>query len=104
MTGIKNVELVQAIVHKVGNPTRGEALKTSTNVLSLNDSIVRDLLAQYFLNSFNENEQYHFTHISNVNLNEVYTYVGEIFKNPKSFISNSVLLPIFYTAKALMQK
>ena len=104
MTGIKNVELVQAIVHKVGNPTRGEVLKTSTNVLSLNDSIVRDLLAQYFLNSFNENEQYHFTHISNVNLNEVYTYVDEIFKNPKIFISNSVLLANFLFSKSTHAK
>ncbi len=66
MTGIKNVEIVQAIVHKVGNPTRGEDLKLSSNSLSLNDTDVRDVLAHYFLHPFNEHEQYHFTHISNV--------------------------------------
>ncbi len=67
MTGIDSVELQQAIIHKVGNPTRGEDLKLSANQLTLNDDIVRGLLTQYFLGSFNEHEQYHFTHISDVN-------------------------------------
>ena len=92
MTGIKNVEIVQAIVHKVGNPTRAEDLKLSSNSLLLNDTDVRDVLAHYFLHPFNEHEQYHFTHISNVAMNEVYTYVQEIFANPKSFVSQSALL------------
>ena len=40
MTGIDSVKLEQVIVHKVGNPTRGEALGLSTNPLTLNDEIV----------------------------------------------------------------
>ena len=104
MTGIKNVEIVQAIVHKVGNPTRGEALKLSSNALSLNDTVVRDLLAKYFLSPFNEHEQYHFTHMSDIAMNEVYTYVSEIFANPKSFVAQSALLANFLYNKSTHAK
>lgn len=104
MTGIKNVEIVQAIVHKVGNPTRGEVLKLSSNALSLNDTIVRELLVKYFLSPFNEHEQYHFTHMSDVNMNEVYTYVSEIFANPKNFVAQSALLANFLYNKSTHAK
>ncbi len=104
MTGIKNVELLQAIVHKVGNPTRGEALKISANTLSLNDTLVRDLLAQYFLSPFNEHEQYHFTHMSDINMNEVYTYVTQLFHQPKSFVEQSVLLANYLYHKSTHAK
>jgi hypothetical protein len=66
MTNIDSVVLQQVIVHKVGNPTRGEALTLSANPLTLNDEIVRGLLAKYFLSPFNEHEQYRFTHISDL--------------------------------------
>ncbi|MEI6586588.1 MAG: nucleoid-associated protein, partial [Sediminibacterium sp.] len=68
MTGIDSVALEQVIVHKVGNPTRGEQLGLSNSPLSLNDSIVQGLLTRYFLGAFNEQEQYHFTHISDLAL------------------------------------
>lgn len=104
MTGINHATIAQAIVHKVGNPIRGEELKLSANALSLNDDIVRQLLTQYFLSPFNENEHYHFTHISNLALNEVYTYVQEIFSNPKSFVSQSALLAHFLYSKSTHAK
>ncbi|BAV09725.1 hypothetical protein SAMN05421788_1011159 [Filimonas lacunae] len=100
MTGIDSVQLKEVIVHKVGNPTRGEELKLSANALTLNDEIVGKLLTKYFLGSFNENEQYHFTHISDVALNEVYTYCAEIFDNPASFAAQSALLAHFLYTKS----
>lgn len=104
MTGIDSVALKQAIIHKVGNPTRGEELKLSANQLTLNDEIVRGLLTKYFLGSFNEHEQYHFTHISDVALNEVYNYVSGIFDNPKSFEAQSALLAQFLYTKSTHAK
>lgn len=95
MNGSKNAEILQAIVHKVGNPTRGEQLTLSKNPLSLNDTIVRELLAHYFLHSFNENEHFHFVHASDLAMNEVYTYVRTIFANQKKFVEQSVLLANF---------
>ena len=99
MTGIDAVTLEKAIVHKVGNPTRGEALQLSPNTLTLNDEIVRGLLTRYFLAPFNEHDGYHFTHISDLELNEVYQYAKKIFDDPGSFQNVSVFL-----AQLLYQK
>lgn len=100
MTGTDSVQLKGVIVHKVGNPTRGEELRLSENALTLNDEIVSKLLIKYFLGSFNENEQYHFTHISDLALNEVYTYITGIFDNPSSFEAQSALLAHFLYTKS----
>jgi hypothetical protein len=100
MTGIDSVQLKEVIVHKIGNPTRGEDIKLSENPLTLNDEIVRGLLTKYFLGAFNENEQYRFIHLSDINLNEVFTYVTQIFEDPTSFTSNSALLAQFLYSKS----
>ena len=54
MTGIDSVVLKQVVVHKVGNPTRGENLTLSENALTLNDEVVQGFLKKYFLAAFNE--------------------------------------------------
>jgi len=100
MTGIDSVELQEVIVHKVGNPSRGEELKLSASPLTLNDEMVRKMLTKYFLGSFNENEHYRFTHISDVNLNEVYHYIAAIFEDTKSFTTQSALLAQFLYSKS----
>jgi hypothetical protein len=100
MTGIDSVQLQQVIVHKVGNPSRGEELKLSINPLTLNDDIVRGLLTRYFLSAFNENELYRFTHLSDVEMNEVYRYVRAIFEDRDSFMQQSVLLAQFLYSKS----
>ena len=100
MTNIEHVQLQQVIVHKVGNPTRGEQLKLSVNPLTLNDELVKSMLTKYFLSPFNENEHYHFTHLSDVTLNEVYNYVKAIFDNSKSFTQQSALLANFLYNKS----
>jgi len=100
MTGIDSVKIKQAIIHKVGNPTRGEALKLSENVLTLNDPIVQQLLVKYFLGSINENELYQFSHLSDINLNEMYNYVSSIFKESDDFIrqSNYIAQFLYHTS------
>ncbi|MDB5248793.1 MAG: hypothetical protein JWQ40_3187 [Segetibacter sp.] len=100
MTGVDSVQLKNVIVHKVGNPTRGEELKLSQNPLTLNDPVVQGMLTKYFLGSFNENEQYHFTHLSDIYLNEVFTYVAKIFEDPDSFVATSALLASFLSSKS----
>ncbi len=104
MTGIDNVLLQQVIVHKVGNPSRGEELKLSVNPLTLNDEIVKGLLTKYFLGAFNENELYHFTHLSDIELNEVYMYVRRIFEDKSAFTDQSVFLAQFLYSKSTHSK
>lgn len=100
MTGIDNVQLQQVIVHKVGNPTRGEQLKLSVNPLTLNDELVRQLLGKYFLQGFNENELFQFTHLTDIGLNEVYNYVKTLFHDPQSFATVSAHLAQFLYSKS----
>src|SRR3954454_13776324 len=92
MTGIDDVVLQQVMVHKVGNPSRGEELRLSEQPLVLEDPIVSGLLTKYFLGAFNENESYRFTHLSDLAMNEVYTYVRHIFDDRESFAEQSRLL------------
>ncbi len=100
MTGIENVIIKKAIVHKVGNPTRGEELKLSPNALTLNDDQVQQLLAKYLLGAINENELYQFTHIHELGLNEVFTYVSAIFKDSDDLIPNSNKIAEFLFSKS----
>jgi hypothetical protein len=100
MTGIDSVQLQQVIVHKVGNPSRGEDLKLSANPLTLNDDIVKGLLTRYFLSAFNENESYRFTHLSDVQMNEVYAFVRKIFEDRETFVQQSVLLAQYLYSKS----
>ncbi|MEP6748284.1 MAG: nucleoid-associated protein [Bacteroidota bacterium] len=100
MTGIDSVLLKDVIVHRVGNPTRGEELKCSVNPLTLNDEIVNGLLTKYFLGAFNENELYHFTHLNDLQLNEVFTYVRDLFEDPSLLVKQSVLLAQFLYSKS----
>jgi hypothetical protein len=100
MTGIDAVYLRQVIVHKVGNPSRGEELKLSLNPLTLNDESVTRLLNKYFLGGFNENEFFHFTHLSDVRMNEVYNYVSEIFRDESTFRQQSALIAQYLYSKS----
>jgi hypothetical protein len=100
MTGIDSVALTNVIVHKVGNPSRGEELKLSANALTLNDELVQQMLTRFFLHPFNENEHYQFTHLSDLQLNEVYTYVSRIFEDPASFVPTAALLAQFLYSKS----
>jgi len=92
LAAIQDVQLQQVVAHTVGNPSRAESLKLSTNALTLNDSLVKSLLNKYFLSSFNEHSQFHFHHIDDLQYNEVYNYAKTIFNNHKSFYPTSVQL------------
>jgi hypothetical protein len=100
MTGIDSVELKQVIVHKVGNPSRGEDLNLSANPVTLNDEIVNGLLTRYFLGAFNENELYRFTHLSNIEMNEIFQYVSAIFGDAEQFVDQSALIAKFLYSKS----
>jgi hypothetical protein len=100
MTGIEHVVIKAAIVHKVGNPTRGEELKLSANALTLNDPLVHPLLLKYFLGSVNENDLYQFTHLHDLQLNEMYNYVSAVFKDNDELIVQSNKIAQFLYSKS----
>jgi 37-kD nucleoid-associated bacterial protein len=99
MISLDAVVLEKAILHRVGNRSRGEDLQLAANALNLNDELVRSLLTRYFLSPFNEYELYRFAHLSDVARNDVYAIAKTIFDQPASFQKQSVLL-----ARLLYQK
>ncbi len=104
MTEIDSVEINKMIIHKIGSPTRDEDLKLSAGPLKFNDTEITDVLIKYFLNPFNENEQYSFKHLSDVNLNEVFTYVSKIFEDENEFKRQSEFLARFLYKKSVHPK
>ena len=100
MTSIDSIQLDQVIVHRLGNPTRGEPLQLSPDPLNLTDALVKGLLTKYFLSPFNEEDQFRFTHISNLEMNEVFQYTNGIFEDAGKFTPNSVLLAQFLYSKS----
>lgn len=104
MTGIENIIIHKAIVHKIGNPTRGEELRLSKNCLTLNDPILRKMLVKFFLGAINENELYQFSHLSNIELNEMYNYTGAFFMNDDDFIEKSYNVARFLYSRSTHAK
>jgi hypothetical protein len=73
-------------VHHVGNPLQNEMYALSDHSLELKDDVIPKLLMQYFLAPFEKiNEVYHLGHSSDLNLNEVFHFVTEVFDDKGKF-------------------
>jgi hypothetical protein len=78
-------------VHHVGNSGQNELYALSDHPLGIADEVIPRLLLQYFLKPFEKiNEVFHFRHSSNdLNLNEVYHFITEIFEDKSEFHEQS---------------
>ncbi|MCG3696610.1 nucleoid-associated protein [Aliarcobacter butzleri] len=79
------------IIHEIGNKVRNEKLFLSSQLQDINEDLEKILL-NYFLKSFIMNQELlNFYHNSNLNMNEIYSYSKNIFKENDeiSFIKNS---------------
>lgn len=85
-------------VHYVRNPIFDKPSIFSNSTIKLSDE-VSELLARYFLSSNKEGEYYRFSHLSDLRLNEIYQYVGNIFSNKESLHKQSVLIAKYLTNK-----
>ncbi len=94
------IELKGIALHLTGNPTRGEELSLSDALLDVEDEMTQKLLLRYLVGHFNENERYRFTHLSDIALNEVYSYAAALFENPDSLLEQSRLLAGFLHSKS----
>ncbi|OFX55429.1 MAG: hypothetical protein A2046_12470 [Bacteroidetes bacterium GWA2_30_7] len=90
MLEFNKVELQKLSVNYVGNKSRDEMLQCSEYTAKLDDTL-NIILLKYFLSSFdNQAEFYNLHHESDLKLNEIYTYVGELFENPENFYKQNV--------------
>ncbi|MGB5554156.1 MAG: nucleoid-associated protein [Flavobacteriaceae bacterium] len=84
-TQIENISL-----HRVGNKNKNEGVFLSAQPFALNDETT-GLLKEYFFKPFREKEEnyYHLTNEVDVEFNEVYKYVAQIFEDPSRTHENS---------------
>ncbi|NBB31984.1 nucleoid-associated protein [Cellulophaga sp. BC115SP] len=78
-------------VHHVGVKYEEEGILISRSLLNLTPSL-KETLLKYFVSSFKSDEYFSFTHSVDLNLNEVYTFVSEIFQNSLNLHENSIKL------------
>ena len=82
---------MKIIVHKVGNKIIGEELEFSDELLELNET-QSDLLQDFFLSSFKNEETYHFYSDSYLVSNPVYKAVTGLFAPGADLIAWSISL------------
>jgi len=91
MIEFSDAEIAQIAIHKVGNKLNEEGVRLSTSPLEITENINTALL-HYFLHPFKSGEFYNLHHDTDLKLNEVYSYVSEIFNDPDSFFTHSTNL------------
>ncbi|RMZ59709.1 nucleoid-associated protein [Chryseobacterium nematophagum] len=82
------VELCKIITHHVGNKLRDEKYFLSQEE-SLIENETKNYLLKYFLSSVRNEELYKFSHTVDIDLNNIYSVVQDIFSDSESFILNS---------------
>lgn len=89
MIDFSNTKLHKLIVHKVGNKSREEGTVLSNNNLKLQGEMLNDLMLQFFIKPFKNENFFGFHHETDLNLNETYFFASEIFKEEQSFVEQS---------------
>lgn len=89
MMDFSNSTIVKAIAHEVGNKFREEGISYSEKDLDLGNSDTHLLFTRFLLSSFKGNEFFNFFHPTNIEMNEIYSYVSNIFNNVEDFESNA---------------
>lgn len=90
MFDFSGVDITKIAIHRVGNRFKNEGIITSSKPIDLNDSTMKNLLLKYFLSSFKDDIIYNFNHEVDLNLNEVYVYLKNIFDCNTDFFEQSV--------------
>ncbi|MBC7913071.1 MAG: nucleoid-associated protein [Pyrinomonadaceae bacterium] len=86
MVTIFEASLAQLSIHRVGNKLNDEFYVLSKNSLKIEDEFLANLLMQYYLKPFEKvNEVYRFMHSSDINLNELFHFSTEVFKEKAKF-------------------
>ncbi|NJN26435.1 MAG: nucleoid-associated protein [Cyclobacteriaceae bacterium] len=91
MLDFSEAHLSNLAIHQVGNKTNEDGIIISEKEVAV-DGTIAALLTTYFTKPFKPQEFYNFGHETDLNLNEVYTYVKTIFNNKTSLHLQSINL------------
>jgi hypothetical protein len=90
MTDLARAQLRKLIIHKVGNKLLEESVLLSDEPVELSSQAdLLQVLTTYFLGPFKDPVYYRFHHVSSLELNELYTIAGALFRSPKTFVKKS---------------
>lgn len=92
MIDIIKCDLKFVAAHLVGNKNEDENIVFSSSVIDISKESLRVSLLQYFLPPFKSDEYFRLYHDSDLNLNEVYSYISRIFDNSEQLYEQSVNL------------
>ncbi|QLG46317.1 nucleoid-associated protein [Costertonia aggregata] len=96
MINLYPTQIESISLHRIGNKNKSEAIFLSAEPHVLNDETT-GLLKEYFFRPFREKEEnyYHLSNEVDVEFNEVYKIVSEIFSEPSSTHANSKKLATY---------
>lgn len=90
MLQFDQVKLNKLIIHRVGNKGLDEGYKLSDKTIDLNQQHdLAGILTGYFLKPFEGVPFYNFTHVSSLDMNEVYSIAQGIFNAPRGFVNSA---------------
>ncbi|MFK7968997.1 MAG: nucleoid-associated protein [Bacteroidia bacterium] len=78
---LSQAQISSIAVHKTGHRLRSEDFVASDDLIELDDQL-KGALEDYFLKPFKSEYFWHFTHNTDLALNEAYTYVSNVFLSP----------------------
>ncbi|WP_169334351.1 nucleoid-associated protein [Rubritalea marina] len=87
-TNFNKATLETVSLAKIGNPLRGESLKTSKDLCQFGEED-KEILTLAFLKPFKNLERYHFHHTSDLSLHEMHCYANTIFDQDERFLTYS---------------
>ena len=85
-------QIQQLCIHKVGNKYSDDGVYLSKSITNIDNDSIDKVLIKYFLSSFVNDEFYNLHHESHTKLNEVFSYVTEIFEHHNKVLENSIHL------------
>jgi hypothetical protein len=92
MIDLNAAKINQLVIHHIGNRLEEENIRFSSSPLKLPDNHVTELLLRFFTSHFKSSEYYNFAHTADISLNDVFTYVSQIFTKKDQFFVQSLNL------------
>ncbi|MCY7483720.1 nucleoid-associated protein [Paenibacillus alvei] len=90
MIDFESLNIDKLVLHKIGNKMRDEGVQISQELHPLDDSNIKEIMLRFFLNPFKKERVYNFSHESKLELNEVYYFVRNVFKDQDYFYEESI--------------
>ncbi len=78
----------QVALHRIGNKATAEGYILSDKLLPLNEQL-QEVLMQYFVSPFKGDEYFNLFDEVNIEMNDIYRYVTDIFNNPDTLLDTS---------------